>query len=97
MSLEIVFTPKAKDSFLSIISLIRSNWGDNSAEKFVDKTYKTLHSISKQPYLFKAYLENDVRIGVITKQTSIVYRIFNDRIEILFFWDNRQEPAIERY
>lgn len=95
MSLEIVFTPKAKDSFLSIVSLIRSGWGERSAEKFVDKTYKILDSISRQPYLFKAYHENDVRIGLITKQTSIVYRVLNDRIEILFFWDNRQEPAIE--
>jgi plasmid stabilization system protein ParE len=95
MSLEIIFTPKAKDSFLSTILLIQSNWGERSAEKFVDKTYKTLNAISKQPYLFKAYQENDVRIGLITRQTSVVYRVLHDRIEVLFFWDNRQEPIIE--
>lgn len=95
MSLEIIFTPKAKDSYLSVTTFIQSNWGDRSAKNFVDKTYKLLNLIVKQPYLFKAYQENDVRIGLITKQTSVVYRVHNDRIEVLFFWDNRQEPAIE--
>jgi len=95
MSLEVIFTPKAKDSFLSIILLIRSNWGDRSAERLVDKTYRTLNAISRHPYLFKAYQENDVRIGLITRQTSVVYRVLHDRIEVLFFWDNRQEPIID--
>lgn len=52
-----------------------------------------MDTVSQQPYLFKAYLENDVRIGVITKQTSVVYRVLHDRIEVLFFWDNRQDPV----
>ncbi|MBS1532218.1 MAG: type II toxin-antitoxin system RelE/ParE family toxin [Bacteroidetes bacterium] len=95
MSLEIIFTPKAKDSFLSTITFIQSNWGDQPAERFVDKTYKLLNLIVKQPYMFKAYQGNDVRIGLITRQTSVVYRVLNDHIEVLFFWDNRQEPAIE--
>jgi plasmid stabilization system protein ParE len=95
MNSEIIFTPRARDTFLSIISFIQSEWGDRSAEKFVEKTYKTLNTVASQPYLFKEYHGNDVRIGLITRQTSVVYRIRHDRIEVLFFWDNRQEPAIE--
>jgi plasmid stabilization system protein ParE len=94
MSLEIVFTPKAKDTFISIVSFIQQKWGNRSSEKFIEKTYKILDTISQQPYLFKAYQENDVRKGLITNQTSVVYRIQHDRVEILFFWDNRQDPVI---
>jgi plasmid stabilization system protein ParE len=89
-----VFTPKAKDTFISIVAFINQKCGNRVSEKFVEKAYKILNTISQQPYLFKAYQENDVRKGLITKQTSVVYRVLHDRIEILFFWDNRQEPVI---
>jgi len=93
MKLAIILTPKAKDTFLSIILFIRENWGSSSAEKFVERTYRVLDTIAQQPYIFKAYQEKDVRKGLITKHTSVVYRVVNDRIGVLFFWDNRQEPV----
>jgi plasmid stabilization system protein ParE len=92
MNPEIILTPKAKDTLLSIVLFIRVKWGNKSAEKFVEKTYKVLDTIAQQPYLFKAYQEINVRKGLITKHTSVVYRIRDDRIEVLFFWDNRQDP-----
>jgi plasmid stabilization system protein ParE len=95
MKLEIVFTPNAEDTFLSIVSFIQQKWGTRSAEKFIETTHKLLDTIAQQPYLFKAYLDKDVRKGLITRQTSVVYRILHDRIEVLFFWDNRQEPITE--
>ena len=95
MSLEIVLTPNANDTLLSIISFIQIKWGDRAAERFVEKAYKTLDAISRQPYLFKAYQETSVRKGLITKQPSVVYRVLNDHIEVLFFWDNRQEPIMK--
>jgi len=92
MKLEIILTPKAKETFLATILLIKFKWGDKSAEKFVERTYTVLDTIAQQPFLYKAYQGNDVRKGLITKHTSLVYRVVHDRIEVLFFWDNRQEP-----
>jgi plasmid stabilization system protein ParE len=94
MKLEIILTPKAKDTFLATIVFIQLKWGDKSAEKFVEKTYGVLDTIAQHPYLFKAYLEKDVRKGLITKHTSVIYKVVHNRIEVLFFWDNRQEPII---
>lgn len=93
MKLQIIITPKAKDTFLATILLIKLKWGDNAAEKFVERTYSVLDTIAQQPFIFKAYRGNNVRKGFITKHTSVVYRVLNDRIEVLFFWDNRQEPV----
>ena len=95
MKLEIILTPNAEDTFLSIVSFIQEKWGVASAEKFIETTSKVLNNISQQPFIFKAYQDKDVRKGLITKQTSVVYRVLHDRIEVLFFWDNRQEPIIE--
>ncbi len=92
MKLEIIFTAKAKDSLLATILFIQGEWGYKSAEKFTLKVYKTLDTIAQQPLIFKAYQNANVRKGIITKQTSVIYRVLHDKIEVLFFWDNRQEP-----
>ncbi len=43
--------------------------------------------------MFKASdFKDDIRIGYISKQTSFFYKIQENEIIILFFWDNRQEP-----
>ncbi len=94
MNLEVVLTPNANETLLAIVSFIRNEWGDISAEKFIKKTYRVLDTIAQQPYLFKAYQETNVRKGLITKHTSVVYRVLHNQIEVLFFWDNRQEPII---
>lgn len=93
MGLKIVFSEDAIDTLLSTISFIENNWNSRQAEKFLEKLYKTLTLASQNPYMFKAFmLSNNTRVGLISKQTSFIYRIQEDEIIILFFWDNRQEP-----
>ena len=78
MKLQIVLTPKAKETFLANILLIKDKWGNASAEKFVERTYSVLDTIAQQPFLFKAYRVNDARKAFVTKQTSVVYRVLQD-------------------
>jgi|SRR3569833_2152592 len=93
MSLEIIFTDDASAMLLSITNLIENKWGPKQAEKFLSKTYRIIDTISKQPYLFKASaIKENVRIGIVPKQTSFFYEIQDSKIIILFFWDNRQDP-----
>ena len=45
--------------------------------------------------MFKASeLGENIRIGLITKQSSVLYEILEDAIFLHYFWDNRQEPMI---
>ena len=39
MKLEIILTPKAKDTFLATIIFIKLKWGEKSAGQFVEKAY----------------------------------------------------------
>ena len=34
----------------------------------------------------------NIRIALIKKLSSVFYEVKPDKIEVLFFWDNRQEP-----
>ena len=92
MALKIVFSADALEILLSIINQIENNWGSGQSDKFLEKVHKTLDLTAKNPYMFKASsIEEDVRKGLISKQTSFFYEIRENEIIILFFWDNRQE------
>jgi len=92
--LEVKFSVHATDTLLSIVSFIESKWSIKVADEFIEKAYKTIDSIAAQPYMYQATSYENVRRAVITKQTSIIYKIHSQYIEILFFWDNRQDSLI---
>jgi plasmid stabilization system protein ParE len=96
MSLQISFTDDGIDTLTSIKNFIENKWGSKQAEKFLLKSFKTLMLAAEYPYMFKAFrLDDNTRVGLISKQTSFVYEVHETKITILFFFDNRQEPFFE--
>jgi plasmid stabilization system protein ParE len=94
MSLEIYYTPKSKETLKSVFEFICQNFGEKSGYKFVEKAEKIIKLISEQPYMYRAStIDERVRVGLITKQSSLFYRVNDDKIHLLFFWDNRQKPV----
>jgi plasmid stabilization system protein ParE len=92
---ELVFAGAAKKTYAAIQTQIQNRWGDRSLKKFETKTVKTLATISQSPFIFKSVTENqNIRKGLIHKNCSVFYEVKERHIEILFFWDNRQEPIL---
>ncbi len=95
MSLQIYYTPKSKETLSSVYNFILEQFGKRSADKFILKAEKTISLIAEFPLMFKASdIDQNVRIGLITKQTSLFYLVKETSIDLLFFWDNRQEPIL---
>ena len=93
MSLPIIWSENAELTFDAIVTYIRNSWGENSAGKFVRRVNQLLLNLSEHPYLFKSIpLDDNVRIGLITPQVSVIYKIHPNYIYLLYFWDNRLEP-----
>lgn len=92
MSLPLYWTDEAKDTFDAIVLFIGDIWGEKEAQKFIKRTQEVLSAIADQPYLFKASLTVNIRKGLISKQSSVFYEIHPTQINILWFWDNRQDP-----
>lgn len=93
MALRKVFwTPKAIESFEYTIEYIQEEWTDKEVKKFVSKVFKTINQIEKNPTMFVGSEQVNVRKAVVTKHNTIFYRIQTERIELLFIWDNRQDP-----
>jgi len=93
MSLAVFWTSDADTTFESIVLFIETKWSTKDAETFARHTQKIISLISDQPYMYKASINNNVRQAIITPQTSMFYEVHRYFITILFFWDNRQEPA----
>ena len=95
MIYQLVFAQEARETFESIQAQIKDRWGLTVLAKFEQKTLKTLDNIAKSPFIFKRISENpNIRKGLINKNCSVFYEVKTDKIEILFFWDNRQEPIL---
>ena len=93
MSLAVFWTDEAHETFDSIVLFIETKWTTKESATFVKHAQKVLNLIAGQPYMYKASINNSVRQAVITKQTSVFYEVHHDFITVLYFWDNRQEPA----
>lgn len=92
----IVWTHTAKRSFTKILDYLFKNWTKKEVDTFAEETRKTLYLITENPYMFEASKKNKlVRKGFINNLTSIFYRIHprNKEIQLLIFWDNRQNPG----
>ncbi len=93
MSLGIRFTPEAGETYYALIIQLQERWGDKFVSEFEAKVDKSVKIISEAPYIYPIVNEaNEIRKCILHKNCSMFYKIFDDRIEIFCFWDNRQDP-----
>lgn len=93
MSLTLVFSRQAKETYAAIQVQLYNRFGETTLKKFERKTIKTLDLILRSPLMFKSITDNpNIRKGLIHKNCSVFYEVKPNEIEVLFFWDNRQDP-----
>ncbi len=92
-SFKISWSSRAKKSYIRIADFILEKWSNKEVKKFSDITSSTILKINKNPEMFiSSKQKKNIRKGFITKHTSLLYRIKSDEIELIYFWDNRQNP-----
>mgnify|MGYP003997374893 CR=1 FL=1 len=87
------WTPKADESFDKVIEYLRNEWTQNEISNFAKMTLNIIKSISVFPKMFKEDKENNIRIASINKIISLIYREKRNQIELLYFWNNKQNPS----
>ena len=92
MKYQVNWSLLSKNEFAEILKKIEKEHGINAAIKFMNKTDAVVQAISKFPKSGGISKKGQVRKFVITEQTSVIYNINKQVIEILFFWDTRQNP-----
>ncbi len=86
--LNIIWSPNAKIEYLNILKYIIETWSIIDANNFDDKTNRLIEIITTNHKLCPKSEIRDYRKCVVTPQTSLIYRINNNSIEIISFISN---------
>lgn len=98
MALTIYWSKRADNKFDKIISYIDEEWGEVVARAFVKKVYDFLDILVEFPEIGSVeHAEREIRGFVIVKQLTLFYKIKEDKIILLSFFDNRQNPKRKRF
>jgi plasmid stabilization system protein ParE len=91
MSRILIWSQKSRDNFLDIIGYIQDKWGRKKATDFIDKTDVVLEKITVYPLMYpKSKKKKNLRQAVVTKQTSLTYKVSDESVELIEFYDNRR-------
>ena len=90
------WTKRAAKSFDKIVEYITNEWSEKVANKFILKVKEFISSLQKQPKTGKIALEEKGIRGFVLSRHTTVYRIKNNQIILLNFFDNRQNPNKKR-
>jgi len=90
---EIVWTDHALEELEKTIAYLEENWTDSALRNFARKLEALVRLISQNPYLFQVSdFNKGIRNVVVLSHNTLYYRIINDRVEIISFFSNRQNP-----
>ena len=90
---KIIWSDESLKNLDTLITYLEQNWTEKEIGKFLSNLDKRIKLISLNPLIFPSTPKSrNIRRSVLSKQTSIFYRITDDSIEILSIFDTRQNP-----
>ena len=89
----IIWSPLARTTYYQILDYLNEEWTFREIENFIDRTEEALTHISQNPLLYMYSKENDTYKCVLVKQVNLFYRLKSERVELLIFWNNYQDPS----
>jgi plasmid stabilization system protein ParE len=93
MNLPVIWSPASREEYAEILQYVDNEFGTDAALKVMDKIEATVEHIAAFPRAYPfSDIRPDIRKAVISRQTSLLYRITETQIQLLHFWDNRQDP-----
>jgi len=88
----IIWSDEAKSDYDNNICFLLEKWSITEAQEFVDEVSVILKNLPTMPGMFSSFRYKNIHKGIVCKQISLLYRVFPDRIELLRFWNNYQNP-----
>lgn len=89
---QIVWTPLAFDSYQQILDFILENWSIQPVIELDQQVKKLEQNLLEHQFICPPSKSNpNLRKCVISKYTSMIYRIKGTLIEVVAFIDNRTE------
>lgn len=90
---EILWTDNAFRELEKTITYLEENWTEKELKNLASKLDHTLNLISLNPFLFQVSdSKKEVRRAIVSTLNTLYYQIKDDKIEIISFFSNRQDP-----
>lgn len=90
---EILWTDNALGELEKTITYLEENWTEKELKNLASKLDHTLNLISLNPFLFQVSdSKKEVRRAIVLTLNTLYYQIKDDKIEIISFFSNRQNP-----
>ncbi len=98
MALDIKWNKRAKNNFDKIIEYLILSFGEIKAKQFVRRSYSIIELLAEFPELGSLEEKEKKIYGIlITQHNRLFYRITEQEIILLNFFDTRQNPNKEKY
>lgn len=95
--LKIRYSKRAKKEYIELLDYLIEDFGKIVAEKVDTIIFNTLKQITINPTQYPESKERKgIRRCVLSKQTTIYYRVRHNYIEVVTFWANRKNPLKKR-
>ena len=93
MSKKVVLSSTAKEKLSDLLEYLEDNWSARVKNNFIKKLDRSIEKISLYPQSCPESMKvRGLCKCVVTKQTSLFYRITTEEIEIVTLFDTRQDP-----
>lgn len=92
MSNKVFWSERAKNDYKGILNYLNQNWSLKELTKFAEKIDQTIVHLALNPEIGTVSKKKSVRKLVISKQTSVYYKIIHGDIYLITLFDNRQNP-----
>ena len=90
---KILWTDNALKELEETVIYLEENWTEKELQNLAIHLEKTLNLISQNPFIFQVYdSKKEVRRAVILTLNTLYYQIKENKIEIISFFSNRQNP-----
>ena len=89
--MNVIWAPQAKKDFWNNIDYLEAEWSEKVALGFIEKVNTTIELLKNDNVLFIKTNFKSVYKIVITKHISLYYRIENNNLELLRFWNTFQD------
>lgn len=90
--MEIIWSKRANYTFYNIQNYLDQYWSPTVAQKFIQDVLRVITLLEKNPLLGKHNSNLICREIVISKHITLYYRIQENQIELITFYNNRQKP-----
>ena len=93
LRLAVRYSLRARQEEIELLEYIVQEFGEMKAKEVYDRIEKLFKQISMNPEMYRASSkQKNLRKCILSKQTSIYYRVHGEYLEVVSFRGNRKNP-----